>query len=96
MMQISILMHPNENKLDWSVEFHNPRVLEDRYVSLHLSNTGVRHEDPSFAKQREEYLRNRFRNYMNRFQLYKSQTEKLELKVELDQNKILVSEKNDL
>lgn len=94
MVQISILMHPNENKLDWSVEFHNPRVLEDRYVSLHLSNTGVRHEDPSFAKQREEYLRNRFRNYMNRFQLYKSQTEKLELKVELDQNKIHVSEKS--
>lgn len=92
MIQISVIVHPKENKLDWSVQFQNPRVLEDRYVSILLSDEEHRHEDPSFAKQREEYLRNRFRNYMNRFQLYKSQTEKLKLAIEIDQNQVCVKD----
>ena len=92
MIQVSVIVHPNENKLDWSVQFQNPRVLEDRYVSILLSDEEHRHEDPSFAKQREEYLRNRFRSYMNRFQLYKSQTEKLKLSIEIDQNQICVKD----
>lgn len=92
MIQISVIVHPKENKLDWSVQFQNPRVLEDRYVSILLSDEEHRHEDPSFAKQREEYLRNRFRSYMNRFQLYKSQTEKLKLAIEIDQNQICVKD----
>lgn len=92
MIQISILVHPNQHKLDWSVQFHNPRVLEDRYVSTHLSNQEYRHEDPSSAKQRQEYLRNRFRSYMNHFQLYKSQTEKLELSIAVHENEICVND----
>ncbi len=92
MIQISILVHPNQNKLDWSVQFYNSRVLEDRYVSTHLSNQEFRHEDPSFAKQRQEYLRNRFRSYMNHFQLYKSQTEKLELSIAVSDNYIYVKD----
>lgn len=92
MIQISVIVHPKEKKLDWSVQFQNPRVLEDRYVSILLSDEEHRHEDPSFAKQREEYLRNRFRSYMNRFQLYKSQTEKLKLAIEIDQNQICVKD----
>jgi hypothetical protein len=95
LIQISVLVHPNENKLDWSVQFHNPRVLEDRYVSTYLSNEEHRHEDPSFAKQRQEYLRNRFRNYMNHFQLYKSQTEKLELSIGVDQNHVCIKDISD-
>jgi hypothetical protein len=92
MIQISILAHPNEHKLDWSVQFHNPRVLEDRYVSAHLSDEEHRHEDPSHAQKRLEYLRNRFRSYMNRFQLYKSQTEKLELSISTHQNHIYIKD----
>lgn len=92
MIQISILVHPNGNKLDWSVQFHNPRVLEDRYVATHLANEEHRNEDPSFAKQRQEYLRNRFRSYMNRFQLYKSQTEKLELSIGVDHNHVCIKD----
>jgi len=41
---------------------------------------------------REEYLRNRFRSYMNRFQFYKSNDSKLELNFELADNKINLSE----
>lgn len=92
MIQISILVHPNGHKLDWCVQFYNPRVLEDRYVSAHLASEEHRHEDPSFAKQQQEYLRNRFRNYMNRFQLYKSQTEKLELSISRNHNHVCIKD----
>jgi hypothetical protein len=92
MIQISVIVHPKENKLDWSIQFQNPRVIEDRYVSILLSDEEHRHEDPSFAKQREEYLRNRFRKYMNRFQLYKSQTENLKLALAIDQNQVCVKD----
>ncbi|HUD00993.1 MAG TPA: hypothetical protein VMR37_01585, partial [Rhabdochlamydiaceae bacterium] len=85
MLEISILLSPKTEKkqLDWSVQFLNPRILEDKYVSILMSDDGDRSDDPSFIKRREEYLRGRFRHYMNRFQLYKSDREKFDLKVEL-------------
>lgn len=90
MLQISILVHPKEHKLDWCVQFQNHRVLEDKYVSILLSDEELRYEDPNSSKQREEYLRNRFRSYMNRFQIFKSQTEKLDLAIELDHQHICI------
>ncbi len=92
MIQVSILVHPKDNQLDWCIQFQNSRVLEDRYVSILLSDEEHHHDDPGIAKQREEYLRNRFRSYMNRFQLFKSQTEKLELMVVLSQNHINIKD----
>lgn len=92
MIQISIIVHPNENKLTWSVQFQNPRILEDRYVATHLSAQTSRFENPAFSKQKQEYLRNRFRNYMNHFQLYKSQNEKLELSITIDKNQVAVKD----
>ncbi len=92
MLQISIFVQPTENKFDWSVQFQNPRKLEDRYVSILLSDLEHQHEDPSTLKQREESLRHRFRYYMNRFQLYKSQTEKLNLAIEIDQNLVHIKD----
>lgn len=92
MLQISILVHPNERKLDWCIQFQNHRVLEDKYVSILLSDKELRYEDPNFSKQQEEYLRNRFRSYMNRFQVFKSQAEKLDLSVELDRDHICIQD----
>jgi hypothetical protein len=92
MIQISVIVHPNENKLTWSVQFQNPRILEDRYVATHLSTQVSRFENPTFSKQKQEYLRNRFRNYMNHFQLYKSQNEKLELSFSIDRNQVCVKD----
>jgi len=88
---------PKDQKFHWCVQFQNPQMLEDRYVSLLLSDEELRHENPSFVKQREEYLRNRFRSYMNRFQLYTSEKEKLSLFIEAKANKIYIhDEKNRL
>ena len=92
MIQISIIAHPNENKLSWSVQFQNPRILEDRYVATHLSSQVSRYENPTFSKQKQEYLRNRFRNYMNRFRLYKSQNEKLDLSITVDKNQVAIKD----
>ena len=41
---------------------------------------------------REEYLRNRFRNYMNRFQLYNADDTKFELNIELVDKNVNVTE----
>ncbi|CAM0117295.1 YbbR-like domain-containing protein [Rhabdochlamydiaceae symbiont of Dictyostelium giganteum] len=92
MLQISILVHPKQHKLDWCVQCQNHRVIEDKYVSVLLSDEELRYEDPNFSKQREEYLRNRFRSYMNRFQIFKSQTEKLNLAIELDHKHICIQD----
>lgn len=94
MLQIQVLIAPkNESaSLDWSVQFINPRVLEDRYVSTLMSDVPDDELRSLQPHLREEYLRNRFRSYMNRFQFYKSDDTKLELNFELSDNKINIVE----
>ena len=94
MLQMSITVDPTKDNqyLNWSIEFINPRLLEDRFISLMMSDTTdeeVREFEPLV---REEYLRNRFRSYMNRFQLYKSDDKKLDLNVHLDNHKVVMEE----
>lgn len=92
-LQLVLSITPKEGgSLDWSVQFVNPRVLEDRYVSLIMSDISddeVRDLQPAM---REEYLRNRFRNYMNRFQLYSPDDKRFDLKVELKKETVFVHE----
>lgn len=92
MIQISVIVSPKSEKrfLDWSIQFINPRVLEDRFVSMLLSDTVNSDQLP--LRQREGYLRNRFRNYMQRFQLYKSAEHKFDLAIELQNGAICIEE----
>lgn len=83
------------NQFDWSLQFINPRILEDRYVSILLSDVSDKMISDLQPKLREEYLRNRFRSYMNRMSLYSYDFEKLNLSVELLGNKIIMSEKTN-
>lgn len=96
MLQLTVTVEPvKENQtLNWSMTFINPRLLEDRFVSLMMSDvsdTEVRELQPLV---REEYLRNRFRSYMNRFQLYRSDDKRLDLSIRLDADKVLINEGN--
>lgn len=96
MIQTMIVVDPTSEKrfLDWSVQFINPRLLENRYVSLMMadvSTEGLRDLQNNF---REEYLRNRFRSYMNQFQLFKSDDRKLELNITLENNQVVIREAN--
>jgi hypothetical protein len=94
MMQIVIIVSSKAERslLEWSIEFINPRQLEDQYVSVLMSDVSddeVRLLQPAM---REEYLRNRFRSYMNRFQLFKNDDTKLDLAIFLKENVVEVHE----
>lgn len=94
MIQIMIVVSPrsDRNLLDWNVQFINQGKLEDQYVSTLMSD--VSDVDLRLLQQglREEYLRNRFRSYVNRFQLFKSDDSKLDLVIFLQDNKVQVEE----
>ena len=94
MLQISVLVIPKteKNRLDWTIQFQNARVLEDRYVSILMSEDTARDQDATSLKRREKYYRNRFRNYMNRFQLYRTNRDKFDLNIEIKERHIVVEE----
>ncbi len=96
MLQLVVVVVPKSERseLEWSLQFLNPRVLEDKYVSALLADSSddeIRDLQPGL---REEYLRNRFRSYMNRFQLYWSDDAHLDLKVELRGETVYLHENN--
>lgn len=95
-LEIQIIMGKKANLEfhDWSVQFINPRLLEDRYVVMLMSDSSDKEMSNLQPKVREEYLRNRFRNYMQRFKLYLSEDQPLELSISLESNKVNVVEEN--
>ncbi len=94
MLQIVIIAAPQTERslLEWSVEFINPRQLEDQYVSRLMSD--VSDEDIRLLQpaMRQEYLRNRFRSYMNRFQLFNADDTKFDLTILMKEGRIEVHE----
>ncbi|MDN3504068.1 MAG: hypothetical protein P0S95_00655 [Rhabdochlamydiaceae bacterium] len=97
MMEIVVIYPPmNGSYLDWSIQFINPKELEDRYVSHVLSDVSDKEIRELQPELRQKYLRNRFRNYMNRFQLFKPNDKLLELSFELKGNQIIVTEEDEL
>ncbi len=91
-LQMVILAAPESERsqLLWSIQFIYPNELEDRYVVKVMSENS--NETNSLHPQaREEYLRNRFRSYMNRFRLYTQDHQKLSLHIELQANTITVT-----
>lgn len=79
-------------EFDWSVQLINPQKVEDEYVSEIMRDyfdDEIKELKPAL---REEYLRNRFRNYMNRLQLYTESGEKLKLNIALKGKEIQIQE----
>ena len=95
MVQMVIIASPKSERenLLWSAQFMYPHELEDRYVAkvISESNDIVYDLQPHLL---EDYLRNRFRNYMSRFRLYTPDHHKLSLKIELKANSISVTPQN--
>lgn len=93
MVEIAIVVKPNGDEcLEWSTQFINSRALENRYIrniQSDVSDEELREMQPQV---REEYLRNRFRNYMNRFQLYKSTNEPFNICPKIQGNSITITE----
>ncbi len=97
MVQIVVIYDPDTKKnLSWAVQFVNPKVLEDRYVSMLMSDSSdedIRDLQPLL---RQDYLRNRFRSYMNRFQLFTADDKLLDLNIQLRDNQIILEQKKSL
>ncbi len=94
MMEICVILNSSEKRggFQWSVQFVNPKLLEDRYVSMMITDLfdeEIRDMQPRF---REEYLRNRFRNYMNRLQLYTKDEKSLDFSFEVKGKEVLMKE----
>ena len=98
MIEIVIIASPKSERklLDWSIQFVNPRLLEDKYVTILMSDVSDRDIRLLQPTLREEYLRNRFRSYMNRFQFFRADDTKFELAALLKNNQILVEEATTL
>lgn len=96
-MQLVILYDTNDSKsLKWSVQFVDPKILEDRYVSMlmsDVSNEELRDLEPAL---RQDYLRQRFQNYMNRFQLFTEDDKLLDLNIQIRDNQLSIEEKPTL
>jgi len=96
MVEIVVIVRPDEEGcLQTSMQFINAKDLEDRYIRFLKSDASddeVRDLQPQL---REAYLRNRFRNYMHRFQLYKSASEPLEICPKLQGNSVTLTEVKD-
>ena len=93
MLEIAVIVNPNgDGKLEWSTQFINARALEERYLRFIKSDATDDEFRDLQPHLRDNYLRNRFRNYMNRFQLYKSDNEVFELEPLLQGNSISVTE----
>lgn len=92
MMEISIILSSSDKHdgIHWSVHFVNPKLLEDRYVSTMMTDVfdeEIRSMHPRF---REEYLRNRFRNYMNRLQLFTKDEKALDFGFEIRGKEVMI------
>ena len=97
-IQIVVIASPKhaKQKLDWNLQFINSIELENQYVETLMSDASdedIRSMRPSL---REEYLRNRFRSYMNRFELFKSEHIKFEIDAFIEENFIEIEETKEL
>lgn len=92
-LEIVIVAAPKNKRkvLAWSLQFIQPRDLEDTYVAFSIANTSTSKEiQGSIPKKKEELLRKRFRDYMQRMTLYLDNNKKLHLKSTLEGDQIRV------
>lgn len=92
-IEIVVIAAPKSKRevLTWSIEFINPRELEDIYVAFSIANTAVSKDVEGEVSQRKEMLlRKRFREYMQRMTIYLENTKKLHIKSTLENGQVRV------
>ncbi len=96
-MQIEIIATPVQEgqSMQWSVQFVNPSNLENRYVDILMADVSNQELSDLNPQVREEYLRNRFRSYMNRFALYDENNRPLKLFITKKGSQITVIEEHE-
>ncbi|MCB1107358.1 MAG: hypothetical protein KDK76_04600 [Chlamydiia bacterium] len=93
MVEIAVIVSPDDhNCLKYSIQFINVQDLENRYVRLLKSDSSDDEVRDLQPQVRENYLRNRFRNYMHHFQLYQTVDKPLNLCPKLEGGSITITE----
>ncbi len=97
MIQIVVFASPQKDKKHfcWNPDFIYAQELEDRYVSKVLQESSQNKSKQFNASYQEEYLRNRFRNYMHNMRLYFADEQKLHLNIEFKDGKVYILPKKD-
>lgn len=87
-LEIDIVAAPRSERefLEWAIGFVDEKHLEDTYVGFMLST--IKPISDSLASERDQYLRKRFRSYIQNFALYTSPERPLILKTQLEDGKI--------
>ncbi|MBM3197657.1 MAG: hypothetical protein FJZ58_00180 [Chlamydiae bacterium] len=88
LISITPLPLAQTHALDWEILFINPTRLEEEYVSTLMSDDSDEHTQTMNPRMKEEYLRNRFRSYMNRFRLYTAEGKKFSLTAKVNNSSI--------
>lgn len=88
-IQLVIVAAPKSERehLLWNVQLIYASELEDRFVAKMISEASGELNDIQ-PYLREDFLRNRFRSYMDRFRLYTPSNKKLHLDIVLQANSI--------
>jgi hypothetical protein len=92
-IEIVIVASPNTERelLQWSIEVVDPRQLENTYLAFLFANTANQKNSAlPLSQKREQQLRKRFREYLQKFTLYITPDQKLNLECRLGENKITV------
>jgi hypothetical protein len=101
-LEIIVVASPSDasKHLSWEVNFIDPQHLEEQYIAKVLGSEDVFKDRHKFAagsqkvylEQRKEFLRGRFREYMQKLRLLRSKTEPFDLKATLDPHAIIVED----
>jgi len=92
-LEIVITAAPKEKRevLAWSLQFINPRNLEDTYIAFAVANSpSMKGLQGLLPKKKEEMLRRRFREYVQHFTLFLVDSKKLHLKNTIEGNLIRI------
>ncbi len=79
--------------MSWSLQVANAKGLEDKYVArMADAKSHVAEIERLHPQDREEYLRNRFRSYMNRIEICDENKKPIQLHITHKGSQILITD----
>jgi hypothetical protein len=76
--------NPETQRLPWSIQFVNANALEDKYIEELVKSTADK------PKMSDQYLRERFRNYLHRFHVYGKDGNRVDLDIKFKDGFVVV------
>ena len=91
-MHIVILVEQKKDSesFEWNIQLILPLELEKTFVKKLLSEESKENSKEHLSYLKEEYLKSRFRAYTNQSRLWLSDKDKLNLKITIEDNKVVV------